>query len=73
MLTGMVRPIKILSFLPLTPAKIPLVKRISNIGDADFSFSYQDLMFFIIKSVSDHTKGLDSAGSSSEFWAQNVH
>ena len=47
MLMGMVRPIKISSFLPHTPAKIPLVKMNSNIGDADFSFSYQDLMFFI--------------------------
>jgi hypothetical protein len=45
MLTGTLRPIKILSLLPLTPAKIPLVKRISNIKEADFSFSYQDLMF----------------------------
>jgi hypothetical protein len=67
MLMGMVRPIKISSLLPHTPAKIPLVKSNSNIGDADFSFSYQDLMFFITKSVSNPTKGLDSAGSSSEF------
>ena len=44
---GMVRPIKISSLLPHTPAKIPLVKRISNIKEADFSFSYQDLTFFI--------------------------
>ena len=51
MLTGTLRPIKILSLLPHTPAKIPLVKRISNIKKADFSFSYQDLMFFIVLSV----------------------
>ena len=59
----MVRPIKISSFLPHTPAKIPLVKCNSNILHADFSFSYQDLTFFITKSVSNHTKGLDSAGN----------
>ena len=35
------------ALLPLTPAKIPLVKRISNIRLADFSFSYQDVAFFI--------------------------
>jgi hypothetical protein len=47
MLTGTLRPIKILSLFPLAPAKIPHVKRISNIKEADFSFSYQDLTFFI--------------------------
>jgi hypothetical protein len=50
MLTGMVCPIKISSLLPHTPAKIPHVKRISNIKEADFSFSYQDLTFFIVLS-----------------------
>ena len=34
------RPNQILPFLPLTPAKIPPVKKISNIRPADFSFSY---------------------------------
>jgi hypothetical protein len=66
MLMGMVCPIKISSFLPHTPAKIPLVKCNSNIEDADFSFSYQDLTFFITKAVSNHTKGKNSAGCSSE-------